>query len=142
MGIVTTPVLQWTHEDKDHNKQQIPAALHDAYTIIQTANIRYENRQAPWRMLVRSYPIELPKQLTKGNSQHKDFNKSLFGDWLIIVYTWATDPTWLLKTNIMDIVSLDSVTRDPVPARLAGLRCLLNGRARDLYRATYEYENV
>lgn len=29
---------------------------------------------------------------------------------------------------------------DPVPARLAGLRRLMNGRARHLYRATYEYD--
>ena len=29
---------------------------------------------------------------------------------------------------------------DPVPARLAGLRRLLNGRARHIYCATYEYE--
>lgn len=29
---------------------------------------------------------------------------------------------------------------DPVPARLAGLRRLMNGRARHLYCAAYEYE--
>lgn len=119
----------------------------------------------------------------------KDFNKTLFGDWLVIVYVWAIDPTWLLKTDIRSLVSLDSVTGirawefvdavdaptkvphlfyqcqirdsleedkvyaghpyqqynsvqikdgDPVPARLAGLRRLMNGRARDLYRAAYE----
>ncbi|PKK47986.1 hypothetical protein CI102_6618 [Trichoderma harzianum] len=40
----------------------------------------------------------------------KDFNKTLFGDWLVIVYVWVIDPIWLLKIDIMDLVSLDSVT--------------------------------
>lgn len=31
---------------------------------------------------------------------------------------------------------------DPVPVRLAGLRRLMNGRARHLYCAAYEYEDV
>ncbi|KAL6701589.1 hypothetical protein J3F84DRAFT_355265 [Trichoderma pleuroticola] len=235
--------------------RRIPAAVHDAWLLLKIGRplkplkVRsfrwlissdlvprgYENGQAPWRMLVRSYLMDLPSQLAEGNKQQstsifswlhhprhmgyldyrttldsappeincggravfsqysRDFNKTLLGDWLVITYTWAADPTWLLKTDIMDLVSLDSVTGirawefvdavdaptkvphlfyqcqmggspeedavyaghpyqnynsvqiqrgDPVPARLAGLRRLMNGRARDLYRATYEYENV
>ncbi|KAF3063381.1 hypothetical protein CFAM422_010204 [Trichoderma lentiforme] len=231
--------------------RRIPAALFDAWFVLKTGGplkplkVRsfrwlissdftprgYDNRQAPWRMLVRSYLMDLPRQLAEGNSQQptsifswlnhqrhvgyinyrtkdnnappeincggrmvfsqysKDFNKTLFGDWLVIVYVWAIDPTWLRKTDIMDLVSLDSVTGirawefvdavdapikiphlfyqcqirdspeedavyaghpyqqynsvqikhgDPVPARLAGLRRLMNGQARDLYRAAYE----
>ncbi|TFB05663.1 hypothetical protein CCMA1212_001430 [Trichoderma ghanense] len=193
----------------------------------------YEDGQAPWRMLIRSYLRDLPFQLTQGSISRKsiflwqnfprhlgqlhnrtkldnappeitcgrravysqysqDYNHSLIGDWLVIVYIWATDKTWLERTDFLDLVSHDSVTGirawefvhavdntstkiphlfyqcqirdsveqdaiyaghpyqhynsvqikpgDPVPARLAGLRRLMNGRARHLYCATYEYE--
>ncbi|KAL7806233.1 hypothetical protein V8C44DRAFT_339326 [Trichoderma aethiopicum] len=193
----------------------------------------YEDGQAPWRMLIRSYLTDLPRQLcqvrvseksiigwqnfprhvgkphdrterdnappeiTCGRravfSQHgKDYNRGLKGDWLVIVYVWAVDKAWLERTDFRDLVSYDSVTGirawefvnaiddtsikiphlfyecqidesteqeaiyaghpyqhynsvhikpgDPVPARLAGLRRLMNGRARCLYCAPYEYE--
>ncbi|UKZ85714.1 uncharacterized protein TrAFT101_001563 [Trichoderma asperellum] len=192
----------------------------------------YEDGQAPWRMLIRSYLTDLPFQLTQGNISRKsvflwqnfprhlgqlhnrtkldnappeitcgrravfsqynrDYNHSLIGDWLVIVYIWATNKTWMERTDFLDLVSYDSVTGirawefvnavdaftkiphlfyqykirdsieqdaiyagrpyqhynsvqikpgDPVPARLAGLRRLMNGRSRHLYCATYEYE--
>ncbi|KAL7930284.1 hypothetical protein V8C35DRAFT_330641 [Trichoderma chlorosporum] len=191
----------------------------------------YEDGQAPWRMLVRFYMMDLPEQLAEEYSersifawrknprrvgelchrtklddappeitcgrravfsQHsRNFNSSLVGDWLAIVYFWATDGTWAEKTDFIDLVSIDSVAGirawefvdavdapvkiphlfyqcrvrdnweldavyaghpyqrfnsvqikfgDPVPARLDGLRHLMNGRARHLYYATHEYE--
>ncbi|KAL6697603.1 hypothetical protein J3F84DRAFT_369429 [Trichoderma pleuroticola] len=192
----------------------------------------YEDGQAPWRMLIRSFHIDLPLQLLEGEagpksvfswrnfprhlgqlhnrtkldnappeitcgrravfSQYNQDYKRLSGGWLFIVYIWATDKTWMKRTNVVDLVSNDSVTGirawefvdavddpltviphlfyqyqlrdsieqdaiyaghpyqhynsvqmkagDPVPARLAGLRRLMNGRARHLYCAPYEYE--
>lgn len=110
----------------------------------------YENGQAPWRLLVRSYLVDLPGQLTEENSQQSifswrertrhvgrihhrkqsdnappeitcggryvfsqygaDYNNTLYGHWLVIVYLWATDATWLSKANLYDLVSHDSVT--------------------------------
>ncbi|KAL7929498.1 hypothetical protein V8C35DRAFT_325078 [Trichoderma chlorosporum] len=202
------------------------------------------DKQAPWRMLIRSYLTDLPGELTQGDTSPKsiwlwqnfprylgqlhdrteldnappeitcgrravfsqcsrDYNRSLLGDWLVIVYIWATDRTWMERTDLdfLDLVSCDSLTGirawefidavdaptkvphlfyqcqmrdsieqgsveqgaieqdaiyaghpyqqynsvqikpgDPVPARLAGLRRLMNGRARCLYCAPYEYD--
>ncbi|KAL7783454.1 hypothetical protein V8C37DRAFT_397129 [Trichoderma ceciliae] len=236
---------------KRQNLRRITAALHDAWlsfkigrplTPLKVRSFRwlissdlvprgYEDGQAPWRMLIRSYLMDLPRQLTEESSQEsifqwrkcpthigqlhirtkldnappeitcgaravfsqhsKNFNRSLLGDWLVIVYIWATDSTWLEKTNFIDLVSHDSVTGirawefvdavdaptkiphlfyqcqirnsleqdavyaghpyqhynsvqikrgDVVTARLDGLRRIMNGRARHLYCATYEYE--
>ena len=170
--------LQKPHEDEDYNKVIIErmkkpswrAALHDARLafkmdrpltppkvrsfrwLISSDHVPrgYEDGQAPWRMLVRSYLMDLPDQLNEGSSQEsvfswrkhprwrgrvhdrteldnappnitcgvrdvysqrsEDFNKSLLGDWLVIVYVWATDSTWLEKINSRDLVSHDSVT--------------------------------
>ncbi|KAL6819533.1 hypothetical protein J3E69DRAFT_374613, partial [Trichoderma sp. SZMC 28015] len=170
----------------------------------------YKDRQAPWRMLIRSYLTDLPSQfieekisrksvfLWKNFPRHlvfsqysQDYN-CLIGDWRVIVYIWATNKTWMERTDLLDLVSDDSVTGirawefvnavdnaftkiphlfyqyqrrdsieqdaiyaghpyqhynsvqikpgDPVPARLAGLRRLMRGRARHLYYAPYEYE--
>ncbi|KAM6487208.1 hypothetical protein HDV62DRAFT_349300 [Trichoderma sp. SZMC 28011] len=137
-----------------------------------------------------------PPEITCGRravfSQYsQDYNCSI-GDWRVIVYIWATNKTWMERTDLLDLVSDDSVTGirawefvhavdnaftkiphlfyqyqrrdsieqdaiyaghpyqhynsvqikpgDPVPARLAGLRRLMRGRARHLYYAPYEYE--
>ncbi|KAL7823565.1 hypothetical protein V8C26DRAFT_386940 [Trichoderma gracile] len=193
----------------------------------------YEDGQAPWRMLIRSYLTDLPGQLTQGDHRKsiflwqnfprhfdpvrnrtkldnappeitcgrravfsrssQDYNRSLIGDWLVIVYIWATDKAWMERTDFLELVSCDSVTGirawefvnafdnasikvpqlfyqcqikdsveqdavyaghpfrrynsvqikpgDPVPARLAGLRRLMSGRARYLYCAAWEYES-
>ncbi|KAL6870245.1 hypothetical protein J3F83DRAFT_760768 [Trichoderma novae-zelandiae] len=194
----------------------------------------YEDGQAPWRMLIRSYLTDLPLELIQGGDSSRksiflwpnfprylgklhnrkkldnappeitcgrravysrssrDYNHTLIGNWLVIVYIWATDKTWMERTDFLDLVSYDSVTGirawefvdavddtstkiphlfyqyqirdsieqdaiyaghpyqhynsvqikpgDPVPARLAGLRRLMNGRARHLYCAPYELE--
>ncbi|KAL6856305.1 hypothetical protein J3F83DRAFT_764025 [Trichoderma novae-zelandiae] len=190
----------------------------------------YEDGQAPWRMLIRFFLKDLPKNLADGSTQQSvfswrnyprqvgqmqyrtklddappeitcgrravfsqqgnDFNRGLTGEWLVIVYIWATDSAWLEQTDIADLVSRDSLTGlrawewvntvafavlihlfytcqtrkspeqdvvyaghpypeynsvpikrgDPVPARLAGLRRLMRGRARHLYCAAYEHD--
>ncbi|PON21542.1 hypothetical protein TGAM01_v209573 [Trichoderma gamsii] len=232
--------------------RRIAAAVHDAWLVFKigrplTPPLRaprfrwlissdlvprgYQDGQAPWRMLIRSYLKDLPGQLADGSTQQSvfswrnyprhvgrlhhrtklddappeitcgrravfsqqgnDFNQSLTGEWLVIVYIWATDSAWLEKTDVADLVSRDSVTGirawewidavdaptkllhlfytcqtrkspeqdaiyaglpyleynavpmkrgDPVPARLAGLRRLMKGRARHLYCAAYEYD--
>jgi hypothetical protein len=155
------------------NYRRIAAAWHDAWLAIKigrpltppkvrsfqwliSADLTprgYEDvGQAPWRMLIRSYIADLPRQLVAGDisyksvylwknfprhlgqlhnrteldsappeitcgrravfSQYKkDYNRSLIGDWLVIVYIWATDKTWMERTNFLDSVSHDSVTR-------------------------------
>lgn len=152
--------------------RRIAAALHDAWlafkigrplTPLKARPFRwlissdhvprgYEDGQAPWRMLIRAYLMDLPGHLADGSteqsvfswrkyprymgqvhhrtkldnappeitcggravfSQHsKNFNQSLLGDWLVIVYIWATDSAWLEKTDydFADLVSRDSVT--------------------------------
>lgn len=110
----------------------------------------YEDGQAPWRMLIRSYLADLPLQLTVGTtslktvfawlnyprylgqlhnrtkldnappeitcgrravfSQYSQDYKCLIGNWLVIVYIWATNKTWMERTDLSDLVSEDSVT--------------------------------
>lgn len=110
----------------------------------------YEDGQAPWRMLIRSYLADLPVQLTQGDHRKsiflwknfprhfdhvrnrtklddappeitcgrravfsrygQDYNHSLIGDWLVIVYIWAIDRAWMERTDFLELVSCDSVT--------------------------------
>jgi hypothetical protein len=155
---------------KRQHWQRIIAALHDAWLAcrigrpLRPLKVRsfrwlissdlvprgYENGQAPWRMLIRSYFMDLPAELTDppseesifqwrnylrhlGHMRHRTksdnappeitcggraifsqhsstFNRYLLGDWLVVLYIWATDSTWLEKADIIDLVSHDSVT--------------------------------
>lgn len=111
----------------------------------------YEEGQAPWRMLIRTYLTDLPEQLTQVNFSSKslfrwrnfprylgqlhdrtefddappeitcgrravfsqsspDYNDSLIGDWLVVVYIWATDKNWMDRTKFQESVSHNSVT--------------------------------
>ncbi|KAL7917293.1 hypothetical protein ACQKWADRAFT_317437 [Trichoderma austrokoningii] len=223
-------------ETKSPHYRRTAAAWHDAWLAIKTGRPQaplkvrsfrwlisadlvprgYEDGQAPWRMLIRTYFKDLPLQLADGDATpHSVFawqfylrhrgevldrteldnappEITLTGNWLVIVYFWATDRAWMEKTDILDSVSHDSVTGirvwefvdavdaptkiphlfytcqikdsveqdaiyaghpyqqynsvqvkpgDPVPARLAGLRKLMNVRARYLYCASYEFES-
>lgn len=55
-----------------------------------------------------------PPEITCGRravfSQYsRDYN-CLIGDWLVIVYIWATNKTWMERTDLLDLISDDSVT--------------------------------
>ncbi|KAL7934421.1 hypothetical protein V8C35DRAFT_327296 [Trichoderma chlorosporum] len=192
----------------------------------------YQDRPPPWRMLVRTYFKDLPKQLREKHNPssvkywrklpwlysnvkdcpieltyacpeitcgrrdvisqcHGDKNRSLSGDWLIVVNLWATDRRWIENVDLKDLISfssvigirawewvdaLDATTKtpylfyelergkdgvlkdtvfggnaykdydpvpmepgDPVPTRLSGLRRLMNGKARRILYASYEF---
>ncbi|KAL7953393.1 hypothetical protein V8C34DRAFT_321210 [Trichoderma compactum] len=106
--------------------------------------------RAPWRMLVRLYCHNLPKELkdekdrwsmkswrdrqpvlatTIPNRKRTDdafpeitcgrqyvfslasreISEGCVGDWLAVVYIWATDPKWIEKTDVRDLVSLNNL---------------------------------
>ncbi|KAL7929920.1 hypothetical protein V8C35DRAFT_324712 [Trichoderma chlorosporum] len=187
--------------------------------------------QAPWRMLVRLYCHDLPKELKDEKDRwsmkswrdqppkllsvirdcvktdnappeitcgrlyvfslvSSEINQAFVGDWLALVYIWATDCTWVETTDVRDLVSLNNLVgirawewvdvvdapvktpylfyelkqesnrglndtvfgglpytnyntvpihpEDPLPARLAGLRRLMNTEGRELASAHYD----
>lgn len=110
----------------------------------------YQDVRAPWRMLVRLYCHDLPKELkdekdrwsmkswrdhppkisnsirTRAESDNAppeitcgqryvfslwspEISQSFVGDWLAVVYIWATDRTWIQKTNARDLISLNNL---------------------------------
>lgn len=110
----------------------------------------YRFGQAPWRMLVRTYFKDLPRQLRQENDKKSvkswrtiparkgpaidktdhdkvpsemtccrrdifslcwnDKNRTLGGDWLIVVYLWLNDRRWAKNTSVKDLISFSSVT--------------------------------
>lgn len=110
----------------------------------------YQDGRAPWRMLVRTYFKDLPRQLRQKNdkwsikswrtisvrqgpvidrTEHdkvpsemtccrrdyislrwKDKNRTLGGDWLIVVYLWANDCRWAETICVKELISFSSVT--------------------------------
>lgn len=110
----------------------------------------YQDVQAPWRMLVRLYCRDLPKELKDKKDRwsmkswrdqspilssvirdrvktdnappeitcgrqyvfslvSSELNQAFVGDWLAVVYIWATDRTWVEKTDVRDLVSLNNL---------------------------------
>ncbi|KAL7811324.1 hypothetical protein V8C26DRAFT_422427 [Trichoderma gracile] len=76
-----------------------------------------------WPVYERTYqrpasPVNAPPEVTCGKRlafslvTHRTAEKKLrilFGDWLVVVYIWASDSTWLKKANVSDLVSFSSV---------------------------------
>lgn len=110
----------------------------------------YWHGRPPWRMLVRLYCHDLPKELKDKKDRWSmkswrdrppalssvipnrketdnappeitcgrqyifslvspELQHALIGNWLAVVYVWATDRTWVEETDVRDLVSLSNL---------------------------------